>query len=467
MKLCILLILMIFILLDVAVVSACTTVIVGKNRSIDGSVLVIHNEDLGENAAHKVVINERKQWKQGEKLVLYNGTQLTRPVQSFRFIATSIFDKAYYPGDYTFGVNENGLAAANNTAYLRGIKTYEESTAYKNPGGIIWTELTQLALENGVAARDTVKTLGALVERYGLSGDSATMMAIADSNEGWWMEIAGPGQWVAKRVGDDEAVMRANAFRIGDIDFQDSANWLYSAKIIEYAKNKGWYTDGKFNFKDVYTEPERNNGKFNTLRQQRLDILLAQKTKISLSDLATMLRDVYAGTEYYVVDTNGSPFHNDYYTLANMETEASAMVALNAQRTPVSLCMWTCMANPATGVYVPFHLLDNSVAAWYTKASDKYQNNSAYWQFTELARLVDLKYGSLQPGVAACWSDYERGFFSQAAVSEKAAELLYRAGAADQAAEVLTKSDLDCAQKTQKQLREWLNIVKTEVYRQE
>jgi dipeptidase len=461
------LLLALFLLQNFTAVLACTTVIVGKNRSTDGSVLVIHNEDLGENAAHKVVINKRQQWKPGDKLQLFNGTNINQSQQSFRFVATSIFEKSFYPGDYTFGVNENKLAATNNTAYLRGIKTYEESVAYKNPGGIIWTELTQLALERGVTARDTVKMLGALVEQYGLSGDSATMMAIADAEEGWWMEIAGPGQWAAKRVGDNEAIMRANAFRIAEIDFHDSANWLFSAKIVDYAKEKGWYSGGAFSFKDAYTEPERNNGKFNVLRQQRLDALLAQKSKISISDLAAMMRDVYAGTEYYITDANGSPFHNEYYTIANMETEISAMVALNAKKMPQSLCMWTCMANPATGIYLPFHLQDTSVAAWYSQASAVYKNNSAYWQFTELARLSDLKYSSLQPAIAADWQQYEQQFMQQCRINEKAVEALYQAGDTDAAAEMLTAFDADCAKITRKELGKLLSKVKTEVYWQE
>jgi len=461
------LVIMLFFVQNIAIVSACTSIIVGKNRSVDGSVIIVHNEDLGENAAHKVVINKQQQWKIGDKLGLINGTKLHQPEKTFRFIATSIFEKSVYPGDYTFGVNENGLAATNNTAYLRGIKTYEESVAYRNPGGIIWTELSQLALERGMSARETVIMLGDLVEQYGLSGDSATMMAIADTNEGWWMEIAGPGQWAAKRVGDDEVVMRANAFRIDEIDFKDSTNWLYSTKVIEYARDKGWYAGGKFSFKDVYTEPERNNGQFNVLRQQRLDALLAQKQKISLYDLAAMMRDVYAGTECYVLDANGSPFHNDYYTIANMETEISAMAALNDKRLMTSLCMWTCMANPATGVYLPFHLMDTSVATWYTQASSVYQSKSAYWQFTELARLSDLKYSKLQPDIAADWQKYEQQFMQQAVTNEKAADALYRAGAQAEAANLLTAFDADCAKTTRKELGKLLSKVKTAVYWQE
>jgi dipeptidase len=123
----------------------CTTVVVGRNRSATGSVLVAHSEELGRNSAHKVDVCPRRAPAAGAVFPLLSGGSLPQPPTLFRYVATRIFDKRHYPGDHTGGLNEHGVAVANNMAFMRGVP---EARAYDVvPGGIIWTELLQAVLE--------------------------------------------------------------------------------------------------------------------------------------------------------------------------------------------------------------------------------------------------------------------------------------------------------------------------------
>ena len=53
----------------------------------------------------------------------------------------------------------------------------------------------------GIAAREGVERLGALVEQHGISEESAVVFA--DDNETWYMEIYSGHQWAAIRFPDD------------------------------------------------------------------------------------------------------------------------------------------------------------------------------------------------------------------------------------------------------------------------
>ena len=191
----------------------CTTLVVGRNRSATGHVVLAHSEELGRNSAHKVGIVPARDVPPGGRFPLHSSGALDQPARTARHLATRIFDKRHYPGDHTSGINEHGVAVANNMAMMRDVP---EARMYEViPGGIIWTEFMQLVLERATSARAGAALVGELCGRHGLSADSGTMIAIADPDEAWWVELARDGQWAAERIGDDEVSVRANCYRIG------------------------------------------------------------------------------------------------------------------------------------------------------------------------------------------------------------------------------------------------------------
>lgn len=85
-----------------------------------------------------------------------------------------------------------------------------------------------------------------LVQEYGYysSGESFT---IADPNEIWIMEMIGKGPgvrgavWVAVRVPDDCISAHANQSRIHQFNMNDKENCMYSADVISFAREKGYF----------------------------------------------------------------------------------------------------------------------------------------------------------------------------------------------------------------------------------
>ena len=98
--------------------------------------------------------------------------------------------------------------------------------------------------------------MGELAEKYGYA-DGGEALAVADKDEVWLFEITGPGPlwnqesgkpgaiWAAQRVPDDMYGMGSNRSRIGEINFNDKDNFMYSSNIREFAKDMGWWKQGE------------------------------------------------------------------------------------------------------------------------------------------------------------------------------------------------------------------------------
>jgi len=190
-------------------VERCSSIIVGKMATKDGSVLLAHNEDLANYSAHHYMYRTRITHEKGKVFNSYWGAKIPQVDETYAYSATKIFDKDYVPGDITSGINEHQVAVANNMSYRR-----DAPLELPAKGRIIWTELTQLALERSKTAREAVKVIGDLVHAYKLGSDSGAMFAVVDTREGRWVEVTLEGQWVAQRVPDNGISVRANIFRI-------------------------------------------------------------------------------------------------------------------------------------------------------------------------------------------------------------------------------------------------------------
>jgi dipeptidase len=440
----------------------CTTVVVGRNRSATGSVLIAHSEELGRSSAHKVEICPRRAPAPGERYPLFSGGGLPQPEVLARYIATKIFDKRHYPGEHTSGVNEHGVAVANNMALMRGIP---EASAYDVvPGGLIWTEFLQLVLERARSAREGAALVGELCARHGLSADSGTMVAIADPREAWWVELARDGQWVAKRVGADEVVMRANCYRIGEIELADSDRFMGSPTLVDHARERGWYQDGPFDFAAVYGDPANQEEAYNLDRHRACDGSLLALEKVGVPDLTRFLRSVYEGTPLHRTRPDGSPFRTEVRTIARMNTEASCVLEPRSGLPPhVGHRMWCSLATSLTGVYLPFHLGLESIEPHFALATAGYDPRSAYWLFTELAKLADYGYRRCIELITSTWRRFEEE--TSAALPEAEARAL---GVAEgEASALLTEFDRGRAEAAIETLERLLPEVKTRVFRED
>jgi dipeptidase len=368
----------------------CTTIVVGKNRSATGCVLLAHSEELGRNSAHKVTIVPARDPAPDERFPLHSSGTLSQPAHLVRHLAAKIFDKRHYPGEHTFGINEHGVAVSNNMAIMKGVP--EDRMYDVIPGGVIWTEFLQLVLERATSAREGAALVGELCEHQGLSCDSGTMVAVADPDEAWWVELARDGHWAAERVGDGEVSIRANCYRIG------------TAGEPGHGATMGAAAD----FATAFGDPANQADRYNLDRHNVLEARVSALGTVTVPDLMTLLREVYEGTPLYCTRPDGSPFRTSVRTVARMNTEACTVLEpRRGMRPELAHRMWSCLSTSLTGVFVPFHVGIADVETRYATAGGRYAQDSAYWLFTELAKLVDAHYPRCIEVVRSRWRSFE------------------------------------------------------------
>jgi len=369
----------------------CTMILVGKDATADGSVLISYNNDASGKGASHVVVVPRKSHKVNEK-------------------ATEV---------------DPLLKESPGT-----------------PGILIpWS----LVLERAKTAREGVDLVEKLFNTYGLREDGS--FAIADPNEIWLFQIGGGRHWAAVRVPDNSYVIYDNTFRMGEVDCTDKANSRCSPDLIEFSKEKGLYDPaaGPFNFKKswgrIYTRTPPTDHRI--WRVQSLltpsaslppetpyfdfPLFLVPEKKITKEMLMSIMRDHLEGTELDTTNAykQGNPHFMNEYTLCRTNTQYSVITQLRGWLpSEIGGVMWLAMATPDTSVYIPWYMGITEVPPVYQLGEGKSDPESAYWAFKRIGNLVNTYYGDLIGEVRKTWKAFEeREFETQESVEKTALEL--------------------------------------------
>jgi dipeptidase len=344
----------------------CFTVLVGKNASADGTVMVAHNEDdRGE-----IIVNVRKiRPRDGgapQKIALGTGAVHETDGKAAGFLwieaTTQEFADSF--------VNDHGVLITSDSCPSR--VTAEDYT----DGGIGWM-LRRLVAEQAASARDAVRLAGSLVEKYGYRASGRTY-SIADKNEAWMLAILRGRHWVAQRVPDDEVAIIPNHFTIRTVDLADPDRFMGSPDIVEYAAKNGWYDaakDGPFDFKRAFERPATREvaADGNALRHWRGLALVTGRgwelkheypfsvkpsKKMNAEWLRAILRDHYEGTEYDATDgyKTGTPNATKFRTICTASTINAFVASLRSTgHPPLTVSIWLAFGKPDTTVFLPLY----------------------------------------------------------------------------------------------------------------
>ncbi len=393
---------------------ACTTIIVGKAASATGSCLVAHNEDDDVFDCPIVKSVPAASHAPGSVYHLFYGGSVPLPAQTEGFIATAVYDKSLIPGDVTGLINDHQVTIFNNWAPGR--------CDPKGSNVMLWSEFTELAGLQATTAREAVAIIGHLVETHGVKW-GGTMFGVADPSEGWWVEVCGK-QWVARRVGDGAAEMRANCYRIGVVRFAQPHKYMWSPNIVTYAEKQDWYrpTDGPFNWKKVYSWDGSTRSPDNTVRQKMVARYLAADLAhgpITRQELMKSLRSYFQGTQYFNMQCYP-------YTVCNNWTISSSVAELRGSL-PAGIggVLWTALSVPSCNGFVPWHEGVTQVPVEYATGAYRYMPGSAYWACRLLAKRVEHRYPGRHGAVAAAWRAFESDETHQQAALEATALAKY------------------------------------------
>ncbi|MDR2697232.1 MAG: C69 family dipeptidase [Holophagales bacterium] len=229
---------------------SCTSIIVGRRASTDGSVITSHSCDGNYRAW--LNIQPRTKNQPGSDREIWWGKMHTETPDDLRGMVKKgripqvPETYAYINTSYPF-MNERQLAMGETTFGGR------EELINKN-GLFTIEELQAVALERCATARDAIKLMGGLAEQYGY-GDSGECLTVADKKEAWHFEIMGGGEnkigavWAAVRIPDDHVGVSANIPRISEVDPSKPDRYMASANIFTLGREMGWWDPARENFK--------------------------------------------------------------------------------------------------------------------------------------------------------------------------------------------------------------------------
>ena len=250
-------------------VDSCTDIIVGKNASVDGSVITSHTGCCPECRVHVV---PAQTFKKGAKAPVYYGLQdVRKPLHEYGKIIGYIpqVEKtyAYFHTGYP-QMNEHQLAIGESTLSQRD----ELKVEFGEGKQIMTIEQAQLfALQRCKTAREAIKLITSLVEKYGFlpsCGPESEALCIADPNEAWVLEVFSVGidwtpesgkpgaVWAAQRIPDDHVAVVPNWSIIKEIELSNSDYFMASENYMQVAIDHGWYdpkSDKPFNWQEAYS----------------------------------------------------------------------------------------------------------------------------------------------------------------------------------------------------------------------
>ncbi|MDT8402327.1 MAG: C69 family dipeptidase [Bacteroidales bacterium] len=459
---------------------SCTSIMVGKKASTDGSVITSHTCDAYYRTWLEFVPAEEHE--PGTMHPVRWGTMHT----SSRWSEENIEVKGEIPeAEKTFGYLNTAYPCLNEKQLAIGETTFGGRRELRNPDGMfLIEELERIALQRCTTARDAIRLIGELIKEYGY-GDSGEAITIADKNEVWHMEIMGEGPdniggvWAAQRIPDDHVGISANICRIGEIDPDNEDYFMVSDNVYDVAKEMGFW-DGKetfkfwkaysgrkpFNIREYYVLSSLAPSLGLEYDDEELPFSVRPEKKVDIRDVMKFYRTTYDGTEWEMIknlkvpvtrrdeegnsytDTIISPsvhpwMSGDLRNLLNTLEEGSVeryrpiAVQYCAYSFIVQLRdwlpdeiggrIWFGLDVPTLSPRIPVYAGNLSLPeSFYVCGQDHFSTESAMWAFRRANRLAMVNWGLGKEMMVPVVMEYEDKAFDEVEFIEQKAAGLYK-----------------------------------------
>jgi dipeptidase len=471
----------------------CTTIMVGRLASTDGSVITSHSCD-GRYRTWLEIVPARK-FNRDAVHPIYWGTLFTEATWDMTNVirkgeipeATTTY--AYLSTAYPC-LNEKQLAIGETTIYGRDALINKE-------GLFLIEELEKVALERCSTAREAIALIGSLAEKYGYA-DLAECITLADKKEVWQLEIAGSGPgrpsalWVARRIPDDHVGIAANIPRISDVNFKDPDNFMTSSDLRDKAKKLG-YWDGMEPFKfykiigtgkpyairEFFVLSTMASSLGLTMDMEELPVSVRPDKKVSVRDVMALYRQTYENTPYDmtknllirvarkdqggndVTDTVKSPvasnwMSNDMRVLINelkpgtIERQRTIAIA-GCSYSHVIQCRewlpdevgavaWFSFDNPGESPRIPIFSGTMSLPESFNICGQhRYREDAAIWSFREANRLATVSWERGRKLIEPAVAEMEKKAFTELPALEERVINLVSQGKNEEARKTVTE----------------------------
>lgn len=436
----------------------CTSILVTKSASADGSLMTTHSCDGGYEFRLNLVPGKKA--GRGEmRPIMKGGGHGAEREQAVQVGEIPEAEETFWRFDIAYSfMNEKQLAIGETTFGGR-------RELYNPQGKFDIMELQRIVLERCSTAREAILLIGELVAEHGY-GDMGECLTFIDKKEAWVLEIMGPGPletgavWAARRVPDGEVFVSANRSRIGEIDLEDSENYLASENVLSLARKKKWWdpqSGEPFRFNKAYAPSDsilcrRREWRVLSTLAPGLNLdpwavdypfSVKPEKKVTPQQLMAFHRDYYQGTEFDLSQgLAAGPFANPN----RFSTPVRPPEGYIGWERPISIfrcsyciiaqtrdwlpdwiggLVWFAEDDPKTSCFVPFYCGITELPASFQKGRrDIFDRSSAWWAFDFVANWANLRFSDMIKDIQETASAFEATFFEiQPAVEKRAVSL--------------------------------------------
>lgn len=388
----------------------CTTILVGKDATIDGSTMIARSEDGGSTIIPEafIVVNPEEQPKHYKAVIsgqeIDDEDLLPNPMRY-----TSAPDASGKNGIWAAaGINDATVAMTatetiTTNSRIQGIDPLVEK------GGLGEEDFVTLTLPYIHSAREGVKRLGYLVEKYGTYEMNGS--AFADHDEVWYIETIGGHHWAARRIPDDAYVAAPNRLNIDFFDFNDEENFMCSSDLLDIINEYHLNPDYQgYNLRHIFGSSTIKDAHYNNPRawyihryfdpewegepgDQDQPFITYAKKKISPEDIKFLESSHYQDTKYDVYSTTNTEAEKKLFRPIgiNRNFETHILQIRNDVEEGIAGVQWLAFGPNTFNVFVPFYTNVTTTPASFQTGPD-FDLTKIFWLNKLNAQLGDTNY---------------------------------------------------------------------------
>ena len=416
-------------------ITSCTTILVGKKATFDGSTMMARDEDIYDefNPKKFLVIkpeNQPRKYKSAS-----NDFEIELPDNPLQYTSkpdanegSGIFGES---GTNSLNVAMTATETITTNPLVLGADPFVES-------GIGEEDLLTIILPYIKTAKEGVFRLGELLEKYGTYESNG--IGFQDENEIWWMETIGGHHFIAKRVNDNEYCVCPNYFNITSFDFEDALGEqksnICSKDLIDFIQNNNlnltikneniqnlsneknfkarlifgshtdkdkWYNSPRAWFMLRYFNSKTYNfdGPNADFYPESDDLpwSMIPEHKITVEDIKYVLSSHYQGTKYDPFSKYGDLSYRGKYRQIgyNKNGELTLSHIRNNLPDKVKCIEWIAFGPNAFNTFIPQYSRVNDTVKYLKEFNPEVDTENFYWLNRLVAALADQSYDESKP----------------------------------------------------------------------
>ena len=481
-----------------AVVHACTDILVTPGASKDGAAMIAYNADAPQLFGY---LYHYPSTPQGGSKAPLNATRKIYDWDSGVYLGEipEVVESTY---NVVGNGNERGLVIGETTFGGVPLLAWNQTGAVMDYGSLIY-----VTLQRAQTAREAIAVMSTLMDTHGYySGGESFSIADSITGEVWMMEVISRGSdyarkgavWVAVRIPDGAVGSHANHARITQFPRDDPENCIFAEDVVDVAVFYGLYPAEAdpmdFSFSDVYdplsflsvrqgearvwsifSQIADTDGSFAKQYQAyalgedlsvRMPLYVMPYRKLSLPDVTHLMSNHYEGT---VLDSSvdvgaglfespyrprpleweyeGVRYHNER-SVATPKTGWNFIAQLRPwMPPPLAVVIWFACDDSSTAPRTPVYTSSTRLSpAYYGRGPQDgvvspimtFDSTKAFWVQNQVSNFVYFRYADAYPVLQEKLDALQNDLMAKVAIVDQRALQAYHDHGPDKAVDFVT-----------------------------